>query len=236
MIHFMIHGLGGSSDDWEKVIPNGKKVLWTQKLGGSFEDCAQEIATEIQAQPEPVIIWGYSMGGRLALTAATHIPKDKIQSLILISTGFGSSNEEWRKVRQASDESWANLAEKSPEEFWQKWYEQPVFSTFSGLSEEARGQWLSRRNRLDPATVAHQFRKLGQGMHSDLLPTLKNLASTGIPILYLAGEKDKKYKDLSKELAALGLETKVAPQAGHILPLEAPQFLVEEVELFLRNQ
>lgn len=235
MIHFMIHGLGGSIDDWEKVNPNGKKVLWSQKSSGSFEDCSLKIAKELQKLPEPAVIWGYSMGGRLALAAAAQLPKEKIRALILISTGFGSSDQQWREERQSSDESWAKLAEKNPEEFWEKWYQQPVFSTFFGLPEEVREQWLSRRKRLDPASVAHQLRKLGQGMHSSLLQNLKNLASLGIPILYLAGEKDKKYKDLSNELAALDLATKVAPQAGHILPLEAPQFLVEEVELFLRN-
>lgn len=231
----MLHGMGGSESDWDGLSLQEPKVLWSAKANDSFDDSAQAISKQLAAQQEPVVLWGYSMGGRIALSAAAKTQKEKLRALILISTGFGSSDPDWRQARQRSDETWAKLLEKNTSEFWEKWYQQPVFSTFAGLPKDIRAQWLDRRRKLNPAAIAHQLRALGQGMHSDLFETLKNLASSGIPILYLAGEKDKKYRDLSNEVAALGIQTRIAPEAGHILPLEAPNFLVEEVELFLRN-
>jgi 2-succinyl-6-hydroxy-2,4-cyclohexadiene-1-carboxylate synthase len=234
VILYLLHGLGGSPADWRDLKFQAEHRLWTLSPEKNFSDCARELAIASEQEKAPVVLAGYSLGGRIAL-AASELMGSNLRGLILISAGFGHPSEKEQEIRRLADAEWATLAEQNPPAFWQKWYQQDLFASFQELPEGAKEGWIQRRKSVPPPSIAHHFRSLGQGNHPFLLPTAKNLLQRGVPILYLAGEKDKKYAALAKEMAMIGATSKIAPNAGHILPLEAADFLVKEGNEFLKR-
>lgn len=234
MILYLLHGLGGSPADWRDLNFAAETRLWSVGEDKNFSENAKELAGAVDSENSPVILAGYSLGGRLALAATEYVRGKNLRGLMLISAGFGHATAKEQEIRRLADEEWATLAEQNPPVFWQKWYQQELFASFRALPEGAKEGWIQRRKTVSPTSVAHQFRALGQGNHPFLLPLAKNLLERGVPILYLAGEKDKKYAALAQEMAALGATSKIASNAGHILPLEAADFLVKEGNEFLQ--
>ncbi len=229
-----LHGLGGCKEDWEKIKISHPTHLVNIEGKTDFFSTCEALALELQKLGEPIYLVGYSMGGRIALQISELLPKNILKGLALLSTGLGFSLEQERKKRIELDEKWAKLAEENPQYFWKSWYEQELFTTFHSLDEAKKTPWIRSRMQISPHKIANQFRNLGQGMHSDLSILLEKRQKQGVPLLYVAGEKDKKYADLAKSLEAKGILTGLAPKVGHILPLEAPEFLVEKLEDFLK--
>jgi 2-succinyl-6-hydroxy-2,4-cyclohexadiene-1-carboxylate synthase len=229
-----LHGLGGSKEDWRKVTVSQPSILLNIEEELNFLSTAKSIALQLQDLGEPIFLVGYSMGGRIALQVSEFLPAGLVKGIVLISTGFGFSSLEEQKKRREIDEKWALLAEEDPEGFWISWYKQEIFASFLLLEEREKSSWLQSRKQLSPKIIANQFRLLGQGTHADLLFLLEKRKKEGVPLLYLAGEKDKKYAELAKKMDTLGIPSALAKGAGHILPLEAPKFLVEKLESFLK--
>ncbi len=117
-------------------------------------------------------------------------------------------------------------------------YEQEIFNSVQALPETTREAWIEQRKSLDIGALTAQLRNLGPGKHSDLFPVIRNLKAKGVPVLYLAGELDKKYSNLAKELGRRlnGLQGEMIPGAGHVLPLEAPTQCAESVARFWRER
>lgn len=227
---FFLHGMGGGAEDANLLrasIPLETPII---PFGLSFNATAEAIAASLGQESAPFLLVGYSMGGRLALRAASTLG-NKLAGLVLVSTGLGDSNEVSRGQRRASDDRWAALAEESPEVFWEKWYGQELFSSFRALPESTRAAWMKNRLSQNIEHLSAQFRTLGPGHHGDLLPELKTLEAMPISVLYIAGERDKKYAELARQLALSGTTTELLP-GGHVLPLEAPAELAQSLERF----
>lgn len=234
-----MHGMGGSPEDWLPVQKNVPGLsLPLDAKAGSPAKCAARLADEILAQVSGAFcLCGYSMGGRMAILAAEELLKrgKKPESLVLVSTGFGSSSEAERTARNRADEGWAALAEENSEAFWKKWYEQELFASFHALPEAQREAWLESRKAMDIEDLSAQLRFLGPGHHEDLLPKLRDLSLRGVRALYIAGNLDKKYAELAQKVAEIpGLIVELLPGAGHILPLEAPEALSLRIRKFVQ--
>jgi 2-succinyl-6-hydroxy-2,4-cyclohexadiene-1-carboxylate synthase len=230
-------GLGGTAADGAFLVPLGCPLL----LGhcspfSSFEAGARECAILDHKKLEEVWV-GYSMGGRFLLAAAKERAAAGLQvpPMILLSTGLGEVGSEQAEIRRAADGAWAEMAETvSPDLFWQKWYQQPVFSSWGDLPPERRAEWL--RGRAPLSLVARQLRQWGPGNHESLRPKLEELLSLGVPALYIVGEKDEKYRSIAFELRSLGATTFVIPGVSHLLPLEAPAELVLVIKEFIEER
>ena len=61
------------------------------------------------------------------------------------------------------------------------------------------------------------------------------LRADGTPLLYLAGERDEKYRALAAQAAEAGATVCIIPGAGHNAHLEAPATFAKEVASFLRK-
>lgn len=236
---FYFHGMGGSPADWDFVqneLP-GHALALPKKIE-SFESTVAHFVTEIgrRSFADAYFLCGYSMGGRLAvsvahhLTALGHPPK----ALALVSTGLGELDPTLRETRQRADEVWANLAQENPEGFWEKWYLQELFASFRALSNPRKKKWLLDRNSMDFQHLSQQLRLLGPSMHPYLLPSVQQLVSLGVSVVYLVGEQDKKYVNLSEALKDVAPVVRV-PNAGHILPLEAPEALGAALKSFFQR-
>jgi pimeloyl-ACP methyl ester carboxylesterase len=229
-----LHGMGGSTGDWDglKTFLPGKAITYK---GATLAECVGSLADELWQFPH---LCGYSMGGRLALMAAEELLRRgrPPKSVALLATGLGFSNAEEIAERRRIDERWALLAERKPDEFWAEWYEQPLFSSFHALPEVKKSAWLSRRNPMEISNLVHSLRAFGPGNHGFLLPSLKSLLQQGISVLYIVGDLDKKYLHLGQKLhAEEGLPLEIIPGSGHLLPLEAPQKVAGALASFFKN-
>lgn len=229
---YYIHGMAGLPADWDEVtetVPGEKLFVPPSKLDSALSSLAAQVTASNYS------LCGYSLGGRLAillairLLAANRMP----EHLILVASGLGFPAREERERRMRQDLIWADLARKSPSEFWQKWYSQDLFKSLTALSESKRAGWISRRLSINFNDLSSYFKKMSPGRHEHLLPLLKQLAAKGVKVLYIAGELDKKYCELADEIANYdAVSTLIIPGAGHVVPLEKPRELAQAIKAF----
>ncbi len=194
---------------------------------------------------ERVCLYGYSLGGRLALSALFGNPENKpeepgdlsrdwpmISGLILESSGMGIRDPEEKQRRLIHDE---NLARRFETEFspdlLREWYAQPVFA---GLSPRIRESLIQKRRHIQGAEAARILRCFSSGRMPWLLPSLR--ASRGLPVLLLAGERDPKYRALLSSVAGSDIAMLTVPDAGHNIHDEIPEETARIIGDFLRNR
>ena len=161
------------------------------------------------------VLLGYSMGGRLALDLLQRRPFEKA---VIISAGLNAPDQ----ARRARDEAWARRFET---EEWtslmRDWNAQEVFG----------GHVVERREEdFDRHELARQLRELSPAV----LPPPR-LESIETPILWVAGEQDAKYVAIARQAVARlpHAELWICPNAGHRVPWEQPEALVQQLRLFL---
>ncbi len=231
---YYLHGMGGSPKDWDRVNQIIPGECLPIPSGCSFDQAAEQLAQIVAQKEKPFTICGYSMGARLAVRMCRYLNANLPQSLLLLSMGLGLEEEKERLLRQESDAKWAALARQNPPIFWQKWYEQDLFASFRDLPEALRTEWMQERLSLKIEHLCSQLELLGPGQHECLLPELLTLKNT-ISLLYMAGERDKKYAELARFLSQKDVPIKMV-SAGHILPLEAPMVVAKGLELLVLNE
>jgi 2-succinyl-6-hydroxy-2,4-cyclohexadiene-1-carboxylate synthase len=177
----------------------------------------------------PGIYAGYSMGARLCLRLALDRPT-VVHGLILVSGSPGLEDASERAARVASDEQWAELAERTGiDEFLEQWLAQPMFAT---VPRDAPG--LADRRSLTPAFLAACLRRLGTGAMEPLWDRLPELT---MPVLLVTGTDDEKFTAIARRMLARLLPgaTHAELDGGHALPLEQPDALGALIAEFARS-
>jgi len=236
----LLHGMGGGPEDFRFLIDR-YPLARALTLDQSDFAAASDFVTQQIKTFQPQIVCGYSMGGRIALHALSFLRSQEHQiglplGLLLVSAGMGLKSAEEVQARKVSDQDWIDLLESDPEAFWVQWYSQPLFSLGERAADAAG--WLSRRRATqvtETKGIGIHLRRFGPSEHHYLLPDLLELKNLGISTLYMAGERDKKYADLAMELALRGIPTKMVADAGHALPLEKPEAILEVIETWEKD-
>jgi 2-succinyl-6-hydroxy-2,4-cyclohexadiene-1-carboxylate synthase len=169
---------------------------------------------------------GYSMGARLCLRLALDRP-DLVRALVLVSGTPGIEGAAERAARVASDEQWAEKAERlGVDAFLREWLAQPMFAT---VPSDAPG--LADRRSLSPAFLAACLRQLGTGAMEPMWDRLGELA---MPVLLVTGTRDEKFTAIARRMLARLLAGTGHREldAGHALPLEQPEALGELIAAF----
>lgn len=171
---------------------------------------------------------GYSMGGRLALHAL--LEKDHPwQAAVIISAHPGLENENDRVARITSDATWATraLTESWPA-LLAAWNAQPVFSGTPPPDPQAANRLAQHRRE-----IARSFVDWSVGAQALLWERLPEIS---VPVLWIAGENDMKFRALAERAAALmpTASLAIAPGAGHRVPWEAPVWFADQVAQFLK--
>lgn len=175
---------------------------------------------------------GYSMGGRLALYLALHHP-ERFSKGVIESGSPGLKTQQERAERIDCDRSLANQIETDFERFLINWYNQPLFQSLKAQPKFNR--MLEKRSRNNPIELARSLREMGTGMQPNLWEGLRSHQN---PLLLMVGDRDRKFVALSQEMASLceTAELAIAPNAGHNIHVENPEWYIEQIKAFLIGQ
>ena len=178
-------------------------------------------------------LFGYSMGGRLALQFAVRYPH-LLDSLILVSTTAGIRQPELRQKRAESDLQLAQTILKAePVDFLTRWVSQPIFQGIAERGEGFIAQEVNRRLPIQPAGLANSLKSFGSGVMPAVWGQLKKIT---VPVLVIAGSRDSKYLSLASELVNLMPDAVLEIlDTTHAPLVESPDLLWEKVADFLSS-
>lgn len=174
---------------------------------------------------------GYSLGGRIALQFAHQCP-ERVQRLVLESASPGLPLPEDRLARVTQDDRLAaELHNASLQDFLPRWYAQPLFASLANRPA-LLAQLMRENSDNQPHQLARALTGFSPGRMQPLWDFLPNLE---MPCLLLAGALDPKYAETLRQ-AALSLpraQLHIAPNAGHNIHAEQPEWFVQKLADFL---
>lgn len=184
----------------------------------SFLGAANFVLEQIGHLPKPAL-YGYSMGGRLALYLGLTYP-DRFSHLFLESTSPGLVTPADRASRRTQDAKLAAKLQSDFPAFLKFWYNAELFTTLR--EHPSFGELIARRHVNQPQELAKVLQGMGTGAQQSLWEKLKTVS---IPIDLLVGTQDCKFLTLNQQMA------RIAPNArlniilgvGHNIHVEDPK-------------
>ncbi len=210
----LLHGFLGNRNEWlgikEKLSSRVKCRILIPDLPGHGECRTKPDENirlgnilDIPGGCRKIMIWGYSMGGRIAMMEACRYLSEKISEdrvkpelsgLIIESSNPGILTDVERRNRIAADEKWASEFESGPLiHTLKKWYDQPVFAS---MSDDKKALLIKEKSSGNPLFLAEALRCFSVGRQNNL----ENVFDL-IPALYIYGEKDEKYAKIADRLS-----------------------------------
>ncbi|HEV3093999.1 MAG TPA: alpha/beta fold hydrolase [Solirubrobacteraceae bacterium] len=227
-----LHGFSGTRHAWEETIAalpperytplaldlpgHGEQTDAQRPIG--FEGC---VASVLERSPDRFVLVGYSMGGRVGLHVALAAPR-RVCGLVLVSATAGIEDPRERAERREADRRLAAEIAASPiEDFVERWGSQSMFAADPPeVGARARADQL--RNR--PDGVAAALNGIGTG---EMQPLWSLLGELTMPVAVVAGERDIKFCELGRRMAAQLPDANLRIVAGgHRLPYEHPDAIL----------
>jgi 2-succinyl-6-hydroxy-2,4-cyclohexadiene-1-carboxylate synthase len=243
----LLHGFLGCKEDFLPLLPQlaenfyciaidlpGHGALVGQRR--SWLELAQELVgmRDRYGANQPSYLYGYSLGGRIALYAALHFPGVWCK-VVLASASAGLAAEAVRQERWRRDGAIARKLRRTDlnfEEFLRAWYAQDIFQGLEAW--DGFGEMLDRRKTGDPRSLADALEDFSLG-HQPYLGKL--LAQSSLPILLLAGELDFKFLEIQRQLLTLcpWAKLQIFPSCSHNLQAQNSAGVVEAIAPWLQS-
>lgn len=246
----LIHGFTGCAQFWDAIVdrltPEFRCV--TVDLAGhgqtrvparielyrlpAVADALARVMTEIGIVRAHV--WGYSMGGRLALQFALRHP-NRCDRLVLESASPGIADATERANRRRADDALADRIEQiGVDAFVAEWMAKPIFAGQQALPQTIRERASALRKQHTAEGLAMSLRGMGTGAQEPLHDLLPSLAT---PTLILAGEHDPKFRAIGAQMhdQVPNSVFRIVPGVGHAPYWEAPERTVSLVTPFLNG-
>ena len=231
-----VHGFTQTRDSWrtiaERLSVDNEIVLIDAPNHGESSDISLNLETGANAIIEvggDATYIGYSLGGRLCLTAALSNAK-QVKRLVLISATAGIEESTERQSRIASDEQLANrITQIGVSAFVDEWLALPMFA---GLTHATNQRDLRLNNTA--IALASSLRLCGAGKQQ---PTWSRLGELKMPVLLIAGERDTKFVALATRMAeSIGshADLKIIANCGHTPHLEQSEQFLEVTKHVLK--
>jgi 2-succinyl-6-hydroxy-2,4-cyclohexadiene-1-carboxylate synthase len=242
-----LHGFMGNCQDFSPTISLLSENFYclavdlpghgkTQVFGG--EDCynmpntAQALIGLLDSlKIEKCFLFGYSMGGRLALYMSLYFP-ERFNKVVLESSSPGLQNTQQRQQRLQSDLELAKELEKSNlKDFLLTWYNQPIFQSLKKHPDF--NHLIKHRLENNSIELAKSLRNLGIGNQPSLWEQLDKNTTL---MLLLVGEYDHKFIKINTDMAKLSpkIELTIVPKIGHNIHIENLNQFVTLLQNFYR--
>lgn len=255
---FFLHGFLGRPNDWDPVISflpknflgNAKSVRYFPvdylnhkdlNSENNFQDWAAHFnqwVSSISEKTDVNLLVGYSLGGRLGLHALNHCPELWHKSVFIsVNPGFADdlkigsdslniSISKERHSRRQNDNEWAeNFLNMPWSDLLSVWNAQVVFH--GSKAEPIRCEKDYSRNLL-----ALALRQWSLSRQNNFRKFMNKYSSK---ILWLVGDRDKKFLDLAmilqKEVEAL--EVGIIPESSHRVLFDQPCALAEKIQAII---
>ena len=197
----------------------------------STVSCLWDALDELGAERANLV--GYSMGGRVALSAAVARPK-RAASVVCLGASPGIADPIERSERKEADKALASsILSDGVKQFVDTWLAQPLFASLASRLSPADFQ-ASRRQRLANTAEGLAFSLRGIGTGS-MKPLHDALAGAEFPCLWVAGAEDAKFTAIAEEMSATMPNGRCAlvSDAGHSVHLENPAATLSAIGDFL---
>lgn len=186
-------------------------------------------------------------GGGQRDTAATsaddvaQVPEARapFAALVLESAGLGPADDTAREALRERNFAWAaRVRGEGVSAFMSWWAGLPLFESQRNLDDDQRERLRAGRLANDTESLALSFERAGahaMSSQGESIRALCELSRRGVPVSYLAGERDAKYCKAASTLQAESqgvISCRVVPAAGHNIHLEQPEAfgaILEEV-------
>lgn len=243
-----LHGFTGSAYDWNFILDKlpPKYFPFAVDLIGHGETDSPENENEYTCSAivrhlnqilnhfsfRKIIIAGYSMGGRAAISFSLKNPQ-KIIAGIFESTTAGIEDIEAKKERVEHDFILADkIREEGVESFLEYWFSSPMFNSLQSLNNYADIKISRSQNSI--TGLANSLSAFSTGLMNSYWKEIHKLE---FPILLLSGEDDEKYTAINKKMLEnmKNASHKVLPQTGHNTHLEKPELFTNLVLEFLNK-
>jgi len=242
-----LHGFTGSSNDWLPFFNQLSKQIQIIAIdlpghGKNYSSAIPDLYTTeyiirgINSIIKnlcvgKVVLAGYSMGGRVALTYTCKFPKN-ISGLILESTTAGIVDSLEREQRIESDLMLAEFIEVNPiYKFVDYWLNLPLFDSQKRLEKITKDEIRQAKLFNSPLGLANSLRGFGTGF----MPNLWNdLGKILCPTLLLTGELDEKFTAINERMNKKIKDSThiIVEECGHNIHLERPEVFVSLVNGF----
>jgi len=245
----LLHGFMGSGRVFKHMLPVLKPFCnpVTIDLLGHGETSHARHHTEFNVKKQLVdlndiftqlpfnqyFLYGYSMGGRLALQYACNDPSH-LQALFLESATFGIESSTKRKQRMITDRKRARAIEQNFSKFLDEWTKMPLFNAGKEVLPDLEQIYKKIQRDQSP----HQMALSLQGFGSGVMPSCINqLPDLKLPVLLLAGSYDGKYCSIMDEMHHLlpNAELHIVPDAGHRIHLQQHKKVAEILHNFIKQ-
>lgn len=238
----LIRGIVSESYHWASFLPHfqqgfSQHKVHTVDICGNGPFCKQRTPLSIgqnvnylrsqiaQTENSGKILFGFSLGGMLALDWANSHPEE-VKGLVLVNSSLSNSASYKRMQPKTLLKIAKTALVSNPYE-----KEKAVLSfTTSSLDQERKhdlAQDWGKRNQQHPISIQNFLRQLWIAKQARL-EKYKNLQ---MPILVLSSAKDQVVSPECSELIAQSFRVKNIqhPSAGHDLTLEDPAWVTEQV-------
>ena len=160
-------------------------------------------------------------------------------ALVLESAGLGPADDAAREALRERNFAWAaRVRDEGVSAFMDWWAGLPLFESQRNLDDDQRERLRTGRLANDAESLALSFERAGAHVmpsRQESVRALCELAAKGIPVSYLTGELDAKYRKVLADLRAESqgaISCRVVPAAGHNIHFEQPEafgVILEEV-------
>lgn len=246
-----LHGFTGSAEDWLPIIEqltddfnyaaldlvghgkSDKPVNPDYYTTDSIVDQIKFVKDKI-SPANPIILIGYSMGGRAALSFAAAYPKE-IKGLVLESASAGIKNETERIKRYEDDMKLVQfIHDHTMEEFIELWYDQEMFNTQRRFSNDKIKKL--HKKKYDNSKIG--MMNTLKGFSTGIMPPLHDkLKSIPVKAVLISGELDSKYTFINSKIVRgfHKAKHKVVKNSGHNTHLEEPKRFIEIITNYLNQ-